>query len=729
MTGEKPKQVMSAWQLLCRLGSLLRPYWKESLCVVLLMTIDPAFSLMLAFSFKILIDDAIPKHQFGIVRTMIAVLSFGWILSSLAAVARDYFYSRVGTFVVNDVRRKVFEHLQSLSMSFYARSQIGDLMSRFTNDVERLEDVIVGTLSTGIWGFLSIIMSFSFLMVYEWKMALLSLLSLPLCLIGPWLCGSRAAEQTYAVQEKIGEVASTVQENLGAQQVIKAFGLQSVSSARFADQLSQLSVLACRASFISYLTLRSSGFGLSLYTVLAVSVGALLALYGYLTAGELVAMQGILLDLSNSFSETIDCYPQLVQAAAGMQRIDDLLEERPQVCDAPHAGPLRRPLRQIELRHVNFGYTPSKLNLADVSLMITANTSNAVVGTSGSGKSTILNLITRLYDTESGEVLVDGIDVRSVEQNSLRAQIAMVFQESILFNGTVRENIRVGRSDATDAEVEAAARLAEVHEAILGFEHGYDTVAGERGGRFSGGQRQRIAIARALLRGSSVLIFDEATSALDSVAEQQINQTISRLARGRTLISVTHRLSTIIQYDQIFVLQDGRLVEQGRHSELLESNGTYAGLWNKQSGFQVNEEFDHVDVTADRLKAIPILSKFDPTLLTELAHDFNTESYPHGTIVVREGDPADKFYIIVRGQVDIFHEEGMEGEESSERRLATLQDGDYFGERALLRNVPRAASVRTLGECIFLVLPRKKFARLLERAPHLREDLIREYAP
>ena len=417
-------------------------------------------------------------------------------------------------------------------MNFFARSQVGDLMSRFTSDLDRLENVIVNTLPSGIWGLLSVVMSMSVLLIFEWKMALLSLMSLPLCVIGPWFLGKRASSQTYSVQETTAAVSNTVQENLSAQPVVKTFGLQDALSARFAQQLKLLSTLASKANFMGNLTQRTPSLGLSLFSVVAISAGALMAFHGYLTPGELVAMQGVLLGLSQSISDVADCYPQLVQAAAGMQRIDDILLEVPQINDSSKADVMPRSSRQIEFRGVNFGYTGEKLNLMDVSFRIPVNTLNAFVGPSGSGKSTILNLVTRFYEAGSGTVTIDDVDVRSVTQLSLRSHMSVVFQESFLFNTSVRENIRVGRPEATDSEVEAAARAAEIHDIVLAMPQGYDTLADERGSRFSGGQRQRIAIARALLRDPAILVLDEATSALDPVTEDPINEALLRLARG-----------------------------------------------------------------------------------------------------------------------------------------------------------------------------------------------------
>jgi ATP-binding cassette subfamily B protein len=299
----------------------------------------------------------------------------------------------------------------------------------------------------------------------------------------------------------------------------------------------------------------------------------------------------------------------------------------------------------------------------------------------------------------------------------------MVFQDSFLFNTTIRENIRVGRSGATDAEVEAAARAAELHGLIERMPAGYETVVGERGGRLSGGQRQRIAIARAMLRDPAILILDEATSALDAATEAAINLTLAHISKGRTVIAVTHRLATVGQADRIFVLNHGQLVEHGRHQELLASQGIYAQLWEKQSGFVISEDGANATVDAARLRAIPLLAALDEALRAEIARRFVTERFPADRLVVHEGDPGDKFYIIVRGSVQV-----TTGTKGPERELAVLQDGDHFGEIALLQDVPRTATIRTRTDCLFVTLSRELLMRLMETAPQLRTILHQEIA-
>jgi ATP-binding cassette subfamily B protein len=378
----------------------------------------------------------------------------------------------------------------------------------------------------------------------------------------------------------------------------------------------------------------------------------------------------------------------------------------------------------MALRDVTFGYKADSVSLREASFDIRQGDFVALVGGSGSGKSTVLNLLLRFYDPDSGAITVDGRDVRTVTQDSLRAQIGIVFQDSILFNVSVRENIRLGNPKATDAEIERAMRAAEIHDDVMKMPEGYDTIAGERGARFSGGQRQRLALARALVRDPAILLLDEATSALDPVSEAAINETLSRVAKGRTVVSATHRLATIAHADSIFVLDRTRLAERGRHEELLRSNGVYSFLWRKQAGFTINAAGDQAGVSPERLKDIPILARLGDSILTELPEQFVTERYPAERKVIIQGDPGNKFYILVHGKVDVLQDRP----DGTEERIAVLRDGDYFGEVALLEDVPRTATVVTRTPCLFLSLERAEFSALLKRAPDLRATLIKTYA-
>jgi ATP-binding cassette subfamily B protein len=410
----------------------------------------------------------------------------------------------------------------------------------------------------------------------------------------------------------------------------------------------------------------------------------------------------------------------LQQATGAMRRVDELLAQQPAIADAPNARPLPRLAHAIRLEDVTLSYTGLEPHLDGLSLEIPAGAKVALVGPSGCGKSTVLNVIMRLYDPDKGTVTFDGVDLRDATLSSVRQQIGVVFQESFLFDTTLRENIRMGRLDATDEEVEAAAAAAEIHEQIMSMPEGYHTVVGERGSRLSGGQRQRIAIARAILRNPTILILDEATSALDPQTEAAINATLDRLAKGRTTISVTHRLTAAAYMDKIFVLERGRLAEEGRHEELLRRDGLYSRLWKEQTG-PTTGAYPLLDQEAESLGNVPLFAGLAGDVLEALTSQMGTERYAPGDTVISQGDRGELFYIIRRGEAEVIHVD----EYGTERRLAELRDGDYFGEMALLQDAPRVATVRATSALLLATLSRRDLAHLCTMAPGVRDVLER----
>ncbi|HLX58324.1 MAG TPA: ATP-binding cassette domain-containing protein, partial [Ktedonobacteraceae bacterium] len=357
--------------------------------------------------------------------------------------------------------------------------------------------------------------------------------------------------------------------------------------------------------------------------------------------------------------------------------------------------------------------------LHDLNLDIPAGANVALVGPSGCGKSTTLNLILRFYDPQQGHVIFDGVDLREAALDSVRGQMGIVFQDNVLFNISIRENIRLGKLAATDAEVEDAAKAAEIHELIMSMPQGYDTVVGERGGRLSGGQRQRVAIARVILRNPAILLLDEATSALDPRTEAAINATLERIARGRTTISVTHRLPSIVTADRIYVFDRGALIEQGTHNELLQHGGLYAQLWHEQSGPGAGAQYG--DVEASRLRDVPLFAHLDHDLLTTLAKRLFIERYAAGDVIINEGDAGDRLYLIARGQVDVLASDPI----GKQRSLAVLGTGDHFGEMALLYDMLRSATIRARTSVLLYSLNKDDFNELLASVPGLREQMER----
>ena len=680
------------------------------------LLIEMGFTAAVPLSFKYLVDYAIvPKNEATLI-TILAALAAGLAVASAAGLGLDYLYAKFSTGVLNDLRWKMFSHLQRLSSGFFARSEGSDLVIRFSNDLSSYEQAQQSALDECVQPVLNASLSAVLLFTLDWRLGLIALLALPACMLGPRLITPRATAAGYDRKQNESQTAGMVHENIVSQSVVKAFSLEKPVLARFAERLSHQAAASLRVGFLSSLIERTAFTGTLIVQVLVLGVGGYMAYHDQLSIGSLAAFQALFGNFIESLAAATHYYPTLVQAGAGMRRIQDLLDEQPDVADPPGAPELPRLQHGITLDHVKFGYSPARLNLDDVSLTIRAGESVAFVGPSGSGKSTVLTLLTRFYEPLAGTVAMDGRDLRSASRESLRNQLGIVFQDSILFNTTIRENIRVGKSGATDAEIESVARAAELHDVVMGMPEGYDTQVGERGGRLSGGLRQRTAIARALLRDPGVLVLDEATSALDAATEASINQALERLGEGRTVVSVTHRLAAIVNADHIFVMETGRLVEHGSHVELLARGGVYARLWEKQSGFTIAES-GGARVEASRLHSIPMLQSLDHDVLATLAELFNTERCPAGRDVFRQGDPGDKFYLIARGRVTAW----INTSDGGQQQVRTMDDGDYFGEIALMEDTTRTATVKTSTDCIFLTLARDQFLKLLEQQPRLRE--------
>lgn len=703
-------------QILRYVSAALRARWGMGLVILSGLLIEMAFTAAVPMGFKYLVDFAIiPRNEHNLI-LILTGLAGGLLAASAAGLGLDYFYAGFSTRLLNDLRWKMFTHLQHLSADFYARSQAADIIARFSNDLTSFEQALATALDECAQPLLNIAMSAVLLFMLDWRLGLIAMLAIPACFLGPRLITPSATTAGYQRKQNESQTASAVQENISGQSIIKAFSLEKSMLERFAERIALQAAICLRVNFLSSLIERTAYIGTLVVQVLVFGVGGYMAFRGELSIGSLVAFQALFGNFIESLATSTHYYPTLVQAGAGMLRIQDLLDENPGVIDPPDAKALPRLSKEIQFEGVKFGYSSARLNLDDVTLTIHAGESVAFVGPSGSGKSTVLTLLTRFYEPAAGVIALDGHDLRSASQESLRGQLGIVFQESILFDTTIRENIRVGKPDAADAEIEEAARAAEMHDLIMAMPEGYDTMVGERGGRLSGGQRQRIAIARALLRDPRVLVLDEATSALDAATEASINHVLERVAAGRTVVSVTHRLASVVRMDRIFVMDGGRLVEQGTHGELLAAGGVYAKLWEKQHGFVIADG-GHARVEASRLLAIPMLQSLNEDALAALADLFITERCPADRDVFRQGDPGDKFYLIARGRVTAWvnHAEG------GQKKIRTLDDGDHFGEIALMEDTLRTATIRTSTDCVFLTLARDPFLRLLQREPELRE--------
>lgn len=694
-----------------------RPYWRVGLVILLALFVQQLFLTFFAYSLKVIVDIVQGKSSRFSLGLIFAGLAVGFVLTTLAGLGGEKLIARASGLLMGDMRRQLFAKLQVMSVDLSTRWPLGDILGRFTGDLTVIQAGFTQATFITCLAAIGLLINVPVMLWLDWRLALLSLLSLPLILATNRHFVPRAGQATYLLRQTEGALANTVQETVRAQFVIKAFGLQRLLTERFDRQVDHLGDVMVRSRFAIALVGKSSSTLILFIQLVVTTVGAVLALRGDLSAGSLVAFLSILGVVSrDTYEFAKKAVPAFIEAGSGLRRVDEILQATPGVLDAVDAQPLPRLREHIRFTQVDFSYSDEQLQLASVDLVIPQGQQVAFVGPSGSGKSTVLSLLLRFYEPQRGCITFDSHDIAAATQDSLRGQMGVVFQENFLFNTSIRENIRLARPEATDAAVEAAARQAEIHDFILALPHGYETDVGEAGGRLSGGQRQRIAIARAILRDPAILLLDEATSALDPGAEAAINQTISRLARGRTVISVTHRLASVTEVDQIYVMQNGRLVEQGTHRSLLDQRGLYFELWQKQGGFEVSKDGRFAQIDAQRLKQVRLFETIDSDRLAYFANQFRSEFFEAGQDVIVEGEAGDKLYVIVRGIVHVL----IRDETGKEHMLDCMEDGDYFGEMALLLDQPRSATIRTVTPSLLLSLSSEQFMAMLDQFPECR---------
>jgi len=571
---------------------LLAGYKKPFAFVAIGVLVETLFNVIMPLSLKFLIDDALGEEDFQALYKILGVLAVAGIVTSIIAVWYERWDARLASGIIADVRTRIFDHVQNLPSAYFARTKRGEILSRFSIDLSAFEGSIKTFANSAALPFLELIAGIILMLFLNWQLAAVALLVFPITLIGPRILTPKAVQANYEQKQNEAALLGMVQENVAAQAVVKAFNLQRRALGWFTMRNRDVRAKAASAMFLSTMVERTVTIAVLLLHLVVLAIGAYLATKGQITVGTFVTFESAFWEVSYNIAHLMHFIPVSIQSAAAVRHIQELLDEPTRGADRPGAPDLPRITNDISFERVTFQYEGSQTPVLDnLSLKLNAGKSVAIVGPSGSGKSTLLNLILRLYVPDEGRVAVDGVDIRRVTRESLRANMAIVFQENMLFNMSIRENIRLGKEGADDAEVEDAARKAEIHRYIMSLPQRYDTSVGERGDTLSGGQRQRIAIARAIIRNPSVLLLDEATSALDQTTEAAINRTLLKVARGRTMIWSTHRLTSVVEMDEIIVISGGKAVERGSHTELLAKNGAYRKLWDDQG--QAHHSADH----------------------------------------------------------------------------------------------------------------------------------------
>ncbi|MBR1591246.1 MAG: lipid A export permease/ATP-binding protein MsbA [Acidaminococcaceae bacterium] len=571
-----------------RILSYIRPYLHVLFAALVCTMLAAGGNLYLPWIFRDMIDKVLSakdSHMLNMISASIVVI---FLLRGIFLYGQNYLMSWVGQHVIIDIRSEVFRKLQRLSMSFYDKNKTGTIMSYVTNDVNALQGAMVDNTVELVTESFILAGSVCAMIYLDWKLTIFTLLTFPVVLYFMNFFGKKIRRSGGQIQEATADITSVLQESVASARVVKSFVRERYEIERFdRENAANLAANLKNARYMATLT-PTIEFVAALGVTLILWYGGNNVIAGETTAGSLVAFLAYAVNISNPIKRITRTSGHIQKALAAAQRVFDVLDLPEEVQDLPDAKVLPAVTGSVAFEHVAFSYNTGDEIIHDLSFTVKPGQAVGLVGPSGAGKSTIASLLPRFYDCDSGIIRIDGTDIRHVTLDSLRNQVGIVPQETILFNGSVYDNILYGRLDATKEEIEEAAKAANAHDFIMKLPQGYNTMLGDRGVNISGGQRQRIAIARAILKDPRILILDEATSALDTESERIVQEALNRLMVGRTSIIIAHRLSTIKNADRILVLDKGQLAEDGTHEELMEKNGLYAHLYQIQ--YRNNEE-------------------------------------------------------------------------------------------------------------------------------------------
>ena len=567
-----------------RLLAYIKPYKRRLLEAIVCIVVAAAANLYLPWVIKDMIDKVLAARDMDMLNLICVGIVVIFLIRGIFYYGQGYLVSYIGQRVIVDVRDVLFRKLQRLPIAFFEQRQTGEIMSYISNDVAALQSALVERMVEMMTESAIFFGSLAMMVLLDWKLSILTLITVPLVGLAMDIFGKKVRSAGAVIQERMSDITALMQESISSERVVKSFVREEFEIDRFHEQNELNFRAVMKDAQLSSLLTPTVEFLAALGVTVIIWFGGKEVVDGVITAGTLVAFLTYAVNLANPVKRLSRIYAQIQKAMAGADRVFALLDTEETVTSAPDAKLLPPVEGRVVFSNVDFSYREDVPALTGVTLAAEPGQMIAFVGPSGAGKSTVANLIPRFYDVTGGSITIDGYDVRDVTTDSLRTQIGLVPQETVLFSATVRENIRYGRLDAADTEIEAAAKDANAHDFIMALPEGYDTEIGERGATLSGGQRQRIAIARAILKDPKILILDEATSALDTESEKIVQAALDRLMVGRTSFVIAHRLSTIIGADRIYVLDGGKIREQGTHEELLTAGGLYASLYQIQYG-------------------------------------------------------------------------------------------------------------------------------------------------
>ncbi|MCR9133876.1 MAG: ABC transporter transmembrane domain-containing protein [bacterium] len=579
---DKNRGLATLWETLVNIFSLSKPYRLRFYSATMFVIVASAIWLSVPLGLRELLDAVFEQGDGRLLNMLAMGLMALFVVQAAFSFAGNYHLEWVGERVITDLRKKVYEHLHRLGFRFFAERRLGEITSRLTNDVGSIRTALTDSLPQLLTISFSLIGSVTLMVILNWRLSAVIFVTVPFVTIATRYFGQKIRKLSRNIQDELAESTAVAEDALGAIRLVKAFVREDFEVNRYSNAIEALFRTARKKVVLTQLFWAGVGILFLSTLVIIFWYGGKEVLADRLTAGDLVAFIIYALNISRSISQTSRLYTAVNTAAGASERIFELLDETPEILDQPDAKDLTTIKGSIEIENLTFAYEQERKILDSISIDVEAGQTIALVGPSGAGKTTLLNLIPRFYDPQEGRILVDGVDIKSVTHKSLRNHISIVPQEVHLFGTSIKENIRYGRLDATDDEIIAAAKDANAHDFIMETPKGYEALIGEKGVKLSGGQRQRLAIARAILKNPEILLLDEATSSLDSESEAQVQEALYRLMKGRTTFVIAHRLSTVQHADRILVMDNGRIVEEGTHAQLIEQDGLYSHLYALQ---------------------------------------------------------------------------------------------------------------------------------------------------
>lgn len=589
---EEEFQTKFSGQTFRRIIGLTRPHWKWVVGFLITITIVSSLDSFFTYLGKRIIDDGIVAKNSGVLVNILLIYGLLIIVQAGGVFGFVYLAGVLGERIRYDLRQKMFNHLQRLSLSYYSRTPVGWIMSRVTSDSDRVSDLVTWGLVDSTWGMMNILTSMVFMLIISWKLALIVLGMLPILLYVAYQFRKRILKEFREVRKSNSKITGAINENITGVRVVKALGREAGNLSEFSTITGDMYRASYRAAWLSALFLPTVQLIAALALGGIVWFGGLQASYGGITIGGIQAFVSYVTFIMWPIQDLARVFAEMQHAIASAERIFSLVDAKPEVADRENAidpGTIRGDIR---FEHVNFWYEDEKPILSDFNLHVQPGETIALVGPTGGGKTTIVNLLCRFYEPKQGQIFIGGRDYIELSLNAIQSRIGIVLQTPHLFSGSIRDNIRYGRLDATDEEVEEAAHLAGAHDFITRFEKGYNENVGEGGNSLSVGQKQLISLARAVLARPEIFVMDEATSSVDTLTEALIQRGMETLMKGRTSFVIAHRLSTIKRANRILVIEDGRIAEIGTHSELLRERGKYYQLYTNQFRHQMTEAFD-----------------------------------------------------------------------------------------------------------------------------------------